>query len=114
LAVVCLLLATIIIITLRYLQNVHHGVLNTFLYTWAFGQSLVLSLAFGKFSLPESPGDAFALVSVGVLMAGGNTFLVLALQVEEAGVVALIRTSEVIFTFFWQWVVIDIKPDMLR
>jgi len=45
-------------------------------------------------------------------MALGNLFLVLALQVEEAGVVALIRTSEVIFTFFWQFLLIGTKPDL--
>jgi len=114
LAVACLFLATIIIITLRYLQNVHHGVLNTFLYTWAFGQSIILAFAFGEFQVPSDSMDIFAMASVGALMTGGNTFLVLALQVEEAGVVALIRTSEVIFTFFWQWVVVGVKPDSVR
>jgi len=51
---------------------------------------------------------------MGTLMSLGNTFLVLALQVEEAGVVALIRTSEVVFTFFWQWVISGESPDWIR
>ncbi|CAL8085235.1 unnamed protein product [Orchesella dallaii] len=113
LAVGCMILATVIILSLRFLQNVHHGVLNACLYSWAFLSSLPFAIAFGKMDLPENGWDIVGVVGVGVLWFLGNMFLVLALQVEEAGVVALIRTSEVIFTFFWQMVILKVYPDLI-
>lgn len=109
-----MVLATIIILCIRFLQNVHHGVLNTFLYTWAFVSTLPFAIAFGKLEIPDSGWDLVGMLGVGCLWSLGNTFLVLALQVEEAGVVALIRTSEVIFTFFWQMVIVRVYPDLIR
>ncbi|ODM95118.1 Solute carrier family 35 member G1 [Orchesella cincta] len=109
----CMILATIIILSLRFLQNVHHGVLNTFLYSWAFVSSIPFAIGFGKLEVPDNGWDIVGMLGVGVLWSLGNTFLVLALQAEEAGVVALIRTSEVIFTFFWQMVILHIYPDII-
>jgi len=83
LALLCLVLATVIIVTLRFLKDIHHGLLNTILYTWAFGQSLLLAYAAGVLQVPETERDAFLLASVGVLLTGGHTLLVLALQKEE-------------------------------
>lgn len=114
LAFLCMVLATIIILCLRFLQNVHHGVLNTFLYTWAFVSTFPVAAAMGSLEIPDNPWDIVGMLGVGVLWALGNTFLVLALQHEEAGVVALIRTSEVIFTFFWQMVILKVYPDLIR
>ncbi|CAL8085232.1 unnamed protein product [Orchesella dallaii] len=113
LAVGCMILATIIILSLRFLQNVHHGMINAFLYSWAFLSSLPFAIAFGKMDLPENGWDIVGVVGVGVLWLFANMFLVLALQVEEAGVVALIRTSEVIFTFFWQMIILKVYPDLI-
>lgn len=110
----CMILATVIILCLRFLQNVHHGVLNTFLYLWAFLSTLPFAIAFGYAGIPDSTWDLVGCLGVGALWALGNTFLVLALQVEEAGVVALIRTSEVIFTFCWQAIILGIMPDYIR
>jgi drug/metabolite transporter (DMT)-like permease len=76
LALVCLLLSTAGIVTLRYLKDVHHGVLNTILYCWGFVQSLVLAVGTGVFEFPESEKDAFVMASVGVFLTGGYTFLV--------------------------------------
>jgi len=109
-----MLVVTIILLSVRFLQNVHHGFLNFFLYTWGTGQSLVLAYAFGVIELPQSSYDAGIFCVLGTLLVLGNTFLVLALQVEEAGVVALIRTSEVIFTFFWQMVILGVYPNAIR
>ncbi|ODM89195.1 ABC transporter G family member 20, partial [Orchesella cincta] len=53
----CLLLATIIILTLRFLKNVHHGVLNLSLYAWAFLTTLSFAVVYDQWKPPENVGD---------------------------------------------------------
>jgi hypothetical protein len=58
--------------------------------------------------------ESFYLISLGMLVSVGILFTALAMQHEEAGVISLIRTSDVIFAFFWQFVLMNVLPDMFR
>ncbi|CAL8085244.1 unnamed protein product [Orchesella dallaii] len=113
-AFVCMLLVTGIILCLRFLQNVHHGVLSLFSSSCAFISILPFAIAYDKWQAPQKLWDIFGMLGVGISWFLGNTFLALALQVEEAGIVSLIRTSEVIFTFCWQMLLLQIYPDLIR
>ncbi|CAL8085262.1 unnamed protein product [Orchesella dallaii] len=113
-AFVCMLLVTGIILCLRFLQNVNHGVLSLFSSSCAFISILPFAIAYDKWQAPQKLWDIFGTLGVGISWFLGNTFLALALQVEEAGIVSLIRTSEVIFTFCWQMLLLQIYPDLIR
>jgi len=76
-------------------------------------QAGILAVIFGKFEVPPLE-ETLVLCSSGVALSFAMAFLVLALQNEEAGVVALIRTSEVLFVFVWQLIVVGTLPDIYR
>jgi len=114
LAIVLLSFITTMIITVRYIKQAHFVVLNMFMYFWCFPQSLILAVSFGELHVPQDWSEAFPMIMTGVLLSLASTFLVLGLQKEEAGVVALVRTSDVVITFFWQWVLLGETPDWIR
>lgn len=101
------------LVVIRYLSEVHHGVGNLIVMVWGLVQGVILSWAFGHLEIPPFD-DILGLSISGLCLGLAMTFLVLALQNEEAGVVALVRTSEVIFVFFWQWVIVGTQPDIIR
>lgn len=82
------------LVIIRYLNKIHHGITNLFVYVWGLGQGILLSVAFNVFAIP-TPEEILGLTLGGICLAFALATLVLALQREEAGVVALIRTSEV-------------------
>jgi drug/metabolite transporter (DMT)-like permease len=108
-----MLLVSTNITIIRSVSNVHHSITNLVAYVWGMLQALILSLAFGYFKLPTLE-EAIVFSSSGVGLSLAMACLVLALQNEKAGVVALIRTSEVLFVFVWQLIVVGTLPDMYR
>ena len=108
-----MLVISINLIITRYVNQIHHGITNLFVYLWGIIQGVILALAFGVFVIPEVQ-DILGLMLSGLCLSLGMAFIVLALQEEEAGIVALIRTSELIFVFFWQWILLGTLPDMIR
>jgi len=100
------------LIIIRSLGQVHHGIANLFAVVWSAIQGFILCWIVDALELPPL-GDIIGLSLAGVCFGFALTFLVLALQLEEAGVVALVRTSEVVFIFFWQWVVVGTTPDYI-
>jgi len=110
-AVTTMLLIAMQLIIIRTLK-VHHGVANAFAMLWTLVQGFILSITFGYWEVAET-NEIIGLSVVGLSLGIGLTCLVLALQVEEAGVVALIRTSEVIFVFLWQYIIVGTLPDWI-
>lgn len=95
------------------MSEVYHGVSNLIAMLWGGTQGVILSWCWGELNLPAKE-DIIGMSLAGLCLGSALTFLVLALQNEEAGVVALVRTSEVIFVFFWQWVIVGTYPDIIR
>ncbi|XP_021953469.1 solute carrier family 35 member G1 [Folsomia candida] len=112
-----MIMITVVIVVVRWLQIVHHAMLNFTLYVWASVESIVLAVVFNtleEFTTNQTSWEDIGIMStIGVAWAVGNLFLVLGLQVEEAGIVGLIKTSEVVFTFGWQWILIGLPPDWI-
>lgn len=82
---------TVVIVVVRWLQIVHHAMLNFTLYVWASVESIVLAVVFNtleEFTTNQTSWEDIGIMStIGVAWAVGNLFLVLGLQVEEAGIV---------------------------
>lgn len=72
----------------------HHGVSNLVVMLYGLVQGILLSWASGLLEVPPMD-DIIGLSISGLFLGLAMTFLVLALQNEEAGVVALIRTVNV-------------------
>lgn len=90
-AVLAMAMIAVVIAVFRWLLKVHHSIQNVSLYLYASLQSLILALIFGtldEFRTNDTTWeDMGVLAAIGLLWAVGNLFLVLALQIEEAGIV---------------------------
>jgi len=108
------------IVLMRYLQNVHHSLINLILGWWGSLQTITLAVIAGVLTVPQgmdiiSDNGGFLLMTAsGLLFFFGQTSLAVALQLEEAGPVSLVRTSEVVFAFIWQIVFLNVFPDIFR
>jgi len=105
---------TIMIISLKFLETVYHGLISLCLSLWGVTQCLVLSLILEVLQIPQETSEIFLIIATAVLYFVGQALLTLALQVEDAGPVALVRTCEVVFAFMWQFLFLDVIPDVYR
>ncbi|XP_042315499.1 solute carrier family 35 member G1 isoform X1 [Sceloporus undulatus] len=64
----------------------------------------------GEWSLPNCGIDRFLLIAIGLLGLGGQIFLTKALQIEEAGPVAIMKTMDVVFAFILQILFLNHLP----
>lgn len=99
---------------MRYLQNVHYSIINLTSGVWGTLQSAGLALFLDKLTFPRSPTEALIVTGAGLVFSVGQNFLALSLQLEHAGPVSLLRTSEVIFAFGWQLLFLNVVPDSFR
>jgi drug/metabolite transporter (DMT)-like permease len=102
------------LVLMRYLQGVHHSLINLILCSWGSLQTIAMALIVGELKFPQGFSDACLMLITGLLVFIGQTFLAIALQLEEAGPVSLLRTSEVVFAFIWQFLFLNIYPDTFR
>ncbi|CAL8099506.1 unnamed protein product [Orchesella dallaii] len=114
LAFSCMLCITFTIITLKFLENVFHGIVNLVFGLWGTLQCLLVSFLCGTLSIPTEWPDMWKIFATAVLFYLGQAFITLALKYEDAGPVGLLRSTEVIFCFVWQFLFLDVVPDIYR
>ncbi|CAG7698834.1 unnamed protein product [Allacma fusca] len=108
----CMFFATFTYVILRWLRNVHYG-LVTFCYGfYSVIECSICALIIGVLEFPHTGMDWFLACTLAALAFAGQSFFTQALKYEEAGPVSLIRTSEVIFTFLWQMIFLNQLPDI--
>jgi len=108
-----MLLNTFVFIILRFLRHVHSSISVVLLATVTILLGLGMSLAMNQFDIPREDIHIAAFIGLAVLTSIGMISFILALQYEEAGLVALIRCADVIFSFLWQ-MLIGVFPDRYR
>jgi drug/metabolite transporter (DMT)-like permease len=79
----------------------------------AFGQSLFVAFTFNEFEILDLK-DTLGVMSIGILFGSGALLLAIALHTEEAGIVSLICTSDVVFAFIFQFIFLGDVPDIFR
>uniref|UniRef100_A0A8C3VNH8 Solute carrier family 35 member G1 n=1 Tax=Catagonus wagneri TaxID=51154 RepID=A0A8C3VNH8_9CETA len=65
-------------------------------------ECVIVLFILGEWSLPRCGLDRLFLVLIGMFGLGGQVFLTKAIQIEKAGLVALMKTLEVVFAFIFQ------------
>ncbi|XP_015413343.1 PREDICTED: solute carrier family 35 member G1-like [Myotis davidii] len=65
-------------------------------------ECVIILSVFGMWRLPNCGMDRLFLLLIGLFGLGGQVFLTKALQIEEAGLVALMKTMDVVFAFIFQ------------
>ncbi|CAL8125739.1 unnamed protein product [Orchesella dallaii] len=111
-SVASMLTATMVFVIIRYLKDVHVSVLTLVLGCWGTFVSIVGSVIVGEFRLPHSLEHWALAGALAVITLLGQILLTLALQCEQAGPVALIRTADCLFAFVLQFILLNTLPDM--
>ncbi|XP_018426807.1 PREDICTED: solute carrier family 35 member G1 [Nanorana parkeri] len=95
--------ASLTLVVLRKMGKSVHYLLSIWYYAVIGLIECIIALSvIGEWSFPYCGLDRWLLVIIGILGLGGQTFLVKALQIEKAGLVAIMRTMDVVFAFIFQ------------
>lgn len=89
-------------VLLRALKGIHFSVIMTNFGSFALVQCLLVSVIIGALCLPPCGIDRYLIVALAVFSFLGQILLTLALQMEQAGPVAIARSSDIVFAFIWQ------------
>lgn len=110
----CMAAGVFTIVILRYIRDVHYALI-TFVYGLLGTVScLLLCWKEDELELPQTMQHWFCAGGIAFLTFLGQNALTLALQYELAGLISLIRPSEILFIFLWQFLFLDTIPDWLR
>ncbi|CAL8122538.1 unnamed protein product [Orchesella dallaii] len=111
-AVGSLFCSALIVIITRKIREVHFTVMTLVFGVIGVAQAGLLIYFLGHFNMPNELFDSLLVAGVGGLSFLGQMAIVLALKFENAGPVALIRSCDVLFGFLFQYVFLDVAPDI--
>lgn len=89
-------------VLLRALKGLHFSVIMTNFGSFALVQTVLVTWAIGALCLPRCGTDRLLVVALALFSFAGQILLTLALQIEQAGPVAIARSADIVFAFFWQ------------
>lgn len=89
-------------ILLRVLKGLHFSVIMTNFGGYAILQTFFYSVAFGILCMPNCGTERFLVVCLALFSYLGQVLLTMSLQMEQAGPVAIARSADIVFAFFWQ------------
>ncbi|XP_003409051.1 solute carrier family 35 member G1 [Loxodonta africana] len=73
-------------------------------------ECVIVLFILGEWSLPYCGLDRLFLILIGLFGLGGQVFLTKAVQIEKAGLVAIMRTMDVVFAFVFQIIFFNDVP----
>ncbi|CAG7786816.1 unnamed protein product [Allacma fusca] len=112
LASCAMLINAFMFIVMRKLRQVHFTLMLVSFGLWGLAESLIIGGSMGVLQLPSNLQEL--LLTFGVMPATvfmGQISLVLALKFENAGPVSLLRTCDVVLSFLWQYIFLNVIPD---
>jgi len=77
-------------------------------------ECVILAVSFGVFEFPRTGLEWGLLVGLIMFTWGGQTALILALQLEQCGIVSLINSLDTCFAFIFQFIFLGVVPDKYR
>ncbi|XP_030762775.1 solute carrier family 35 member G1 [Sitophilus oryzae] len=98
-------------VILRALKDVHFSVIMTNFGAFAFVQCLIVSYFIGAFCLPVCGADRYLIVALALFSFLGQILLTVALQLEQAGPVAIARSTDIVYAFIWQVLFFEEIPN---
>ena len=107
------LIGSMAYVIVRKVKGLHHSVI-LFNFAWvAIIETSVITSMLSGFKLPNCGASPWLLMILAVLSFYGQLLLTMALQVEEAGMVSVTRSSaEVAFAFLFQIIIFREFPDV--
>ncbi|XP_018570762.1 solute carrier family 35 member G1 [Anoplophora glabripennis] len=98
-------------VLLRALKGIHFSVIMTNFGCFALVQCVLVTILIGALCLPSCGIDRYLIVALALFSFLGQILLTLALQMEQAGPVAIARSSDIVFAFIWQVLFFDEIPN---
>ncbi|KAJ8953673.1 hypothetical protein NQ314_007280 [Rhamnusium bicolor] len=98
-------------VLLRALKGIHFSVIMMNFGSFALVQCLLVTVLIGALCLPACGIDRYLIVALALFSFLGQILLTLALQMEQAGPVAIARSSDIVFAFIWQVLFFDEIPN---
>lgn len=89
-------------VLLRALKGIHFSVIMTNFGSFALVQCLLVTYIIGGLCMPPCGFDRYLIVALALFSFLGQILLTVALQIEQAGPVAIARSSDIVFAFIWQ------------
>lgn len=112
-AFACVLILSVTIVSLRKMKEVHFSVVLVYFGVVGAIENGILVYFLSEYSLPQCGWDAVLMMMMGVLGFGGHCFLVLAIQVEEAGIVSVMKSStDIVISLILQVIFFDLGLDI--
>lgn len=99
-------------ILLRALKGLHFSVIMTNFGSFALVQTLLVTYLLGTLCIPKCGIDRILIVALAFFSFGGQILLTLALQLEQAGPVAIARSADIVFAFIWQIIFFKEIPNI--
>ncbi|OXA38335.1 hypothetical protein Fcan01_26818 [Folsomia candida] len=112
LAVVSMACGSALLILIRNIRQTHFSLMLLVGGGWGVGQSGVLGWALGVLKVPDTMWVWFLMWCLCLMTFLGQIGIIMALKYENAGPVAVIRSSEVLFAYLWQLQFFGVYPDV--
>ncbi|XP_050435629.1 solute carrier family 35 member G1 [Adelges cooleyi] len=112
-AIVSTIFAAVVYILLRALKDVHFTVTMVCFASYSIIQTSSMAWALDKLSWPKCGTERVLFVTLGLCSFAGQALLTLAAQLEEAGLVAIARSVDVVFAFAWQIIFFNEIPSLM-
>lgn len=101
------------IVMIRHLHQIHHCITLVGFGMFGTAEAGALAWGFNVLEFPSQDIDILKAFAIGLLSCGSQLFLIFALKCDNAGPVALVKSSDVLFAFLWQMVFIQTFPDLI-
>jgi drug/metabolite transporter (DMT)-like permease len=108
-----MVIISIVYVLLRKMRHIHY---STILFTyslWAVIQSGSLVFIMDVWSIPNCLLGNLSIVGIGALANLGQICMTKALQLESAGGVGIVRTTDIVFVYIWQWTILGVSPRLV-
>ncbi|XP_031626493.1 solute carrier family 35 member G1 [Contarinia nasturtii] len=89
-------------VTLRALKGIHYSVIMSNFGAFGILYTVIVCWFMNVLCMPYCNSDRWMVVALGAFSFLGQILLTISLQLEEAGPVAIARSADIVFAFFWQ------------
>lgn len=111
-ALLSTIFGAMVFILLRLLKNLHFSVIMMCFGAYTILQTSTMAWATGKLCWPKCGSERILAITLGIFSFSGQMLLTIAAQLEEAGLVAIARTVDVVFAFLWQIIFFGEIPNI--
>ncbi|XP_055939295.1 solute carrier family 35 member G1-like [Argiope bruennichi] len=108
----CIIILSMTFVSLRKMLDVHFSTILVYFGVIGAIENAVLIHFMSFYSIPRCGWDALLMMMMGVFGFGGHCFLTMAFQVEEAGLVSVMKSSsDIVVSIVLQVIFFDLIPD---